>query len=59
MGGRSQDWVTEGHWSRLLGGFGLQAGCENMGKHDKGSSKQEGRQPILALSVGFKSPTES
>lgn len=42
MGGRSQDWVTEGHWSRLLGGFGLQAGWENMGKRDKGSSKQEG-----------------
>ena len=42
MGGRSQDWVTEGHWSRLLGGFGLQAGWENMGKHEKGSSKQEG-----------------
>lgn len=41
-GGR-QKVVSEGSWSRLLEGFQLLAGWENMQKHEKGKRVRKGR----------------
>lgn len=45
--------VTEGYWSRLLEGFWLLAGWENIRKHEKGKRVQDGKVSLSRLlSVG-------
>lgn len=54
-GWRKTGLVTEGYWSRLLQGFWLREGRENIWKHEKGERVQEGLLSLSWLpSVGFK-----
>lgn len=48
-GWRKTGLVTEGYWSRLLQGFRLREGRENIWKHEKGERVQEGLVSLSPL----------